>query len=211
MGDLPHGHSASWGPSDGLTLLLGLDAFLSSADSKGEWSLVQGLFEPGQDEGLITSFHLPLAELSHMATLTARDAGKYSQAVCPGGKQSGFGASLVHLVLSSPGPSTGPIFLEFLDTAHSVETTKHHSSFLGASLLFPQCKHHSMDILAQVAFATLQIWLSQPDFQIPRAPRAQGQASGRAHVTDSDGCRNSHGLGVWSKLLSSSDPQFLPL
>lgn len=170
--------------SDGLTLLLGLDTFLSSADGKGEWSLVQGLFEPGQDEGLITSSLLPLAELSHMATLTARDAGKYSQAVCPGGKQSGFGESLVHLVLSSPGPSTGPTFLEFLDTAHSVKTTKHHSSFLGASLLFPQCKHHSMDILAQMAFAPLQIWLSQRDFQIPRAPRAQGQASGRAHVTD---------------------------
>lgn len=51
-------------------------------------------FEPGEEEGLIPSAHMPLAKLSHMATLTARDAGKYSQAVCPGGKGKKFGEHL---------------------------------------------------------------------------------------------------------------------
>lgn len=74
---------------------------------------------------LITSAHVPLAELSHMTTLTARDAGKCNQAVCPGGRGSGFGE---HFKPSSsganfPGPSNGPASLKFLGTAHSAKTT----------------------------------------------------------------------------------------
>ena len=125
-------------------------------------------YELGQEEGLITSAHVPLTELSHMTTLTARDAGKYSQAVCPGGRGSGFGE---HSKPSSsganfPGPSNGPASLKFLDTAHSAKTTtKKDSSALGASSLFPRCAYCSMDILAQVAFFPFWIWLSQWDFQ----------------------------------------------
>lgn len=47
-----------------------------------------------------------------MATLTARDAGKYSQAVGPGGEGKKFGE---HLLSSSgvelPGPSNEPAVL----------------------------------------------------------------------------------------------------
>jgi len=53
--------------------------------------------------GLITSAHVPLAELSHMTALTAKDAGKYSHAVYPGRRGSGFGEYLVHLVPNFPG------------------------------------------------------------------------------------------------------------
>lgn len=85
MGSLPHGHSETWAPSFSFR---GWTPLHRPADGEEEQRLVGGLFEPDPEVGLIISAHMPLAELSHMATLTARDAGKYSQAVCPGGKGS---------------------------------------------------------------------------------------------------------------------------
>lgn len=86
-----------------------------SADGEREWKPVGELYEPGQAEGLTTSVHVSLVELSHMAILTARDAGKYSQDLCPGRRGNAFGEYLVHLdlVMNSLGPSNGPAFLEF--------------------------------------------------------------------------------------------------
>ena len=55
-------------------------------------------------------------------------------------------------------------FPSVLDIVHSVKTTKKDSSVLGTSLLC-QFKYRSIDILAQVTFAPVQIWLSQWDFQ----------------------------------------------
>lgn len=131
-------------------------------DGEREWKLVGGLHELGQKQGLITSAHVPLAELSHMTTLTAKDAGKYSQAVYPGRRGSGSGEYLVHLVPKFPGPSDGSASPEeFLDTACSTKNNqKKDFSALAASLI-PQCTVCSMDILAQVAFAPFWIWLSQ--------------------------------------------------
>lgn len=94
------------------------------ADGEGEHRFMGGFSEPDPQVGLITSAHLPLAELSHMATLTARDAGQYSHAVCPGGKGSRVWGDRIQPVLSSPGLSDGPIFLEFRDTALSAKQQK---------------------------------------------------------------------------------------
>lgn len=132
-------------------------------DGKREWKLVGGLHELGQKQGLIAPAHVPLAEPSHKTARTAKDAGKYSQAVCPGIRGSGFGEYLVHLVPNFPGPSNGSASREeFLDTACSAKNNqKKDFSALAASSLFPQCTSCSMDILAQVGFAPLWIWLSQ--------------------------------------------------
>lgn len=131
-------------------------------DGKREWKLAGGLHELGQKQGLIAPAHVPLAEPSHKTALTAKDAGKYSQAVCPGRRGSGFGEYLVHLVPNFPGPSNGSASPEeFLDTACSAKNNqKKDFSALAASSLFPQCTSCSTDILAQVGFAPLWIWLS---------------------------------------------------
>ena len=65
--------------------------------------------ELGQEVGLLASVRLPLAELSHMATLTTGDAGKYSQAVCLGERGSGYGEHLVHVVRTSLDSQMGPL------------------------------------------------------------------------------------------------------
>ena len=131
-------------------------------DGKREWKLAGGLHELGQKQGLIAPAHVPLAEPSHKTALTAKDAGKYSQAVCPGRRGSGFGEYLVHLVPNFPGPSNRSASQEeFLDTACSAKNNqKKDFSALAASSLFPQCTSCSTDILAQVGFAPLWIWLS---------------------------------------------------
>lgn len=119
-----------------------------------------GLTESGQEERLITSAHLPLVQLSHVATLTARDAGKYSQAVRTGRRGSGFGEHLAHPVLCSPGPSNRPTFLEFLGTTHCQNNKKrtllpwgHLHYFLTVNTI-PWASWHKWPCCPQ-------IWLSQ--------------------------------------------------
>lgn len=60
------------------------------------------------ETGLLASVHLLLAELSHVATLAPRDAGKYSQAVCLGGG-SEYGEHLVPVVLIPLDSQMGPV------------------------------------------------------------------------------------------------------
>lgn len=142
------------------------------ADGGREHKLVRGLHEPGQEARRLASVRLPLVELSHVATLPARDAGKHSQAVR--GEKAAVGMGSVSFVCSSTP-------LDLLSWSSTL------SSFCPNNKKGPFCPWDifvifSVDILAQVAFAPLQIWLSRWDFQGSgfRHPRALVWEAGRS-------------------------------
>lgn len=83
MGGLPCGDSRTHATPSSISRAAGVQC-MGKEDGHYLWQNSAGL------EGMFTSAHSHWLELSHMATLMAKEAGKGSTTVCPGRKSESF-------------------------------------------------------------------------------------------------------------------------